>query len=206
MEKLLKVQSELKAPKSLFNKFGGYKYRSAETILEAVKPLLAKYKLVLMVADDIVNLEGRYYVKATATVWDAESESVPMACTGWAREAETKKGMDESQITGAASSYARKYALNGLFAIDDGVDADSTNTHGKEDKPKAKVAAKPAAGKKDLTVDQYNAVVKALDGVSLPALTDIERRMDTYDPNGANLKKVMKMIDNKFKAFEKNSK
>lgn len=126
MKELITIQSELKAPKSQFNKFGGYKYRKAEDILEAVKPLLAKQKCTLTITDDVVLIGNRFYVKATATIKNEKSECE--TTTGWAREEETKKGMDGSQITGASSSYARKYALNGLFAIDDNADYDTTNT------------------------------------------------------------------------------
>lgn len=126
MKELITIQSELKAPKSQFNKFGGYKYRKAEDILEAVKPLLAKQKCTLIISDDIVMIGNRIYVKATATIKNEKGECE--TTTGWAREEENKKGMDGSQITGASSSYARKYALNGLFAIDDNADSDTTNT------------------------------------------------------------------------------
>lgn len=122
MNKLISIQSELKAPKGQYNSFGKYKYRSAEDILEAVKPLLKKYECCLLLSDEVVVKEGRHYVKATATLC-ADDTSVKV--TAYAREPETKKGMDESQITGTASSYARKYALNGLFAIDDTKDADT---------------------------------------------------------------------------------
>ena len=125
MKELISIQSELKAPKSQFNKFGGYKYRKAEDILEAVKPLLAKQKCTLIITDDVVLIGNRIYVKATATIKNEKGEYE--TTTGWAREEETKKGMDGSQITGASSSYARKYALNGLFAIDDNADSDTTN-------------------------------------------------------------------------------
>ena len=125
MKELIAIQSELKAPKSQFNKFGGYKYRKAEDILEAVKPLLAKQKCTLTITDDIVMVGNRIYVKSTATIKNEKGECE--TTTGWAREEETKKGMDGSQITGASSSYARKYALNGLFAIDDNADSDTTN-------------------------------------------------------------------------------
>ena len=125
MKELIAIQSELKAPKSQFNKFGGYKYRKAEDILEAVKPLLNKQKCTLTITDDIVMVGNRIYVKATATIKHEKGECE--TTTGWAREEETKKGMDGSQITGASSSYARKYALNGLFAIDDNADSDTTN-------------------------------------------------------------------------------
>lgn len=125
MKELIAIQSELKAPKSQFNKFGGYKYRKAEDILEAVKPLLAKQKCTLIITDDVVLIGNRIYVKATATIKNEKGECE--TTNGWAREEETKKGMDGSQITGASSSYARKYALNGLFAIDDNADSDATN-------------------------------------------------------------------------------
>lgn len=125
MKELIAIQSELKAPKSQFNKFGGYKYRKAEDILEAVKPLLAKQKCTLIITDDVILIGNRIYVKATATIKNEKGECE--TTTGWAREEETKKGMDGSQITGASSSYARKYALNGLFAIDDNADSDITN-------------------------------------------------------------------------------
>lgn len=125
MKELITIQSELKAPKSQFNKFGGYKYRKAEDILEAVKPLLNKQKCTLTITDDIVMVGNRIYVKATATIKNEKGEFE--TTNGWAREEEAKKGMDGSQITGASSSYARKYALNGLFAIDDNADSDTTN-------------------------------------------------------------------------------
>lgn len=121
-EKLVAIQSDLKAPKGQTNSFGGYKYRSCEDILEAVKPHLARHGLVLNISDDIVEVTGRVYVKATAIITDGTtSQSV----TAYAREADSKKGMDPSQVTGASSSYARKYALNGLFCIDDTKDADT---------------------------------------------------------------------------------
>lgn len=125
-EKLTAIQSELKAPKNQFNKFGGYKYRSCEDILEAVKPLLTKYGCVLTISDDMITVgcekDYRFYVKATAQITDGTESAYT---TAYAREPIAKKGMDESQITGTASSYARKYALNGLFCIDDTKDADT---------------------------------------------------------------------------------
>lgn len=126
MEKLAKIQKELNAPKNQRNNFGGYNYRSAEDILEAVKPLLDG--AILTLQDDVLMIGDRYYIKATATFTDG---TFTQTTTAFAREPETKKGMDESQITGTASSYARKYALNGLFCIDDNKDAD-TNEHKKE--------------------------------------------------------------------------
>jgi len=123
-KKLVEIQSKLKAPKSQYNSFGKYNYRSCEDILEGVKPLLTLTLCTLTLADDVVQVGDRIYIKATVILTDCESgESV--SSTALAREAETKKGMDESQITGTASSYARKYALNGLFCIDDTKDADT---------------------------------------------------------------------------------
>ena len=131
-DKLLKVQQELKAPKSQRNNFGGYNYRSCEDIFEAVKPILEKEKLTLRVTDELVLIGDRYYIKATAILSDGKDTIENVA---YAREEETKKGMDGSQITGASSSYARKYALNGLFLIDDTLDSDATNDG--SEKPKA---------------------------------------------------------------------
>lgn len=121
-ERVIAVQSQLKAPKNQRNNFGGYNYRNCEDILEAVKPLLKAEGLYLTITDDIVVLGDRFYVKATATLTDGERS---LSNQAFAREEATKKGMDGSQVTGAASSYARKYALNGLLAIDDTKDADS---------------------------------------------------------------------------------
>ena len=130
-QKLQGIQSSLKAPKGQTNKFGGYRYRSAEDILEALKPLLGEWGCSLVIQDEMVEVGGRVYVKALANLIDNDTESV-LSTSAFAREAETKKGMDDAQITGSASSYARKYALNGLFAIDDTKDPDATNTHGKD--------------------------------------------------------------------------
>ena len=138
MSKLAEIQQALKAPKGQRNSFGNYNYRSCEDILEAVKPLLGDE--VLTISDEIVEVGGRVYVKATA-------RCCGLSVTGYAREAESKKGMDEAQITGAASSYARKYALNGLFCIDDTKDADATNTHGRA--PAKKAAPKEEPGLKE---------------------------------------------------------
>lgn len=123
-EKLIKVQSELKAPKNQRNSFGGYNYRSCEDILEAVKPLLKENKLTLIIKDHVGNVGDRYYITAEATLIDIETGE-NIITEAQARESETKKGMDDSQITGTASSYARKYCLNGLFLIDDTKDADT---------------------------------------------------------------------------------
>lgn len=139
MKELIKIQSELKAPKNQFNNFGKYKYRSAEDILEAVKPLLAKNNCIMTMSDSIQEVAGRFYVQATATITNEKGDTVKVQA--YAREADSKSGMDASQITGACSSYARKYALNGLFLIDDTRDAD-TDEHQKQTTAKPKKASK----------------------------------------------------------------
>ena len=143
-EKLLAVQNELKAPKDKRNNFGGYNYRSCEGILEAVKPLLQAQGLMLTIKDEVVNIGDRYYVRATVLLDDISSNG-EIAITALAREEEAKKGMDASQITGTASSYARKYALNGLFLIDDTKDADTNEFHRttQENGQKTNVATQP---------------------------------------------------------------
>lgn len=128
MRKLMMIQTEMKAPKNLFNKYGGYAYRNAEGILEALKPFEKEYGVVVVLFDDIVEISGRFYVKATATMTDCDSGK-QIGSTAYAREDEIKKGMDGSQITGASSSYARKYALNALLCLDDSKDADSEEYH-----------------------------------------------------------------------------
>ena len=130
-EALIAIQKKLKAPKDLYNKFGNYKYRSAESILEAVKPLLAENGVLLTITDELVMIGTRYYVKSTAT---AQKGGETMCGIGYAREDDSKKGMDGSQVTGASSSYARKYALNGLFLIDDTKDADTDEYRNQQEK------------------------------------------------------------------------
>lgn len=122
-KKVQEIQTHLKVPKDLYNKFGKYNYRNAEGICEAVKPLLAEHGLILTLSDELVAVGERYYVKATATICSNAEEK--LSVSAFARESFDKKGMDDSQITGAASSYARKYALNGLFLLDDTKDADT---------------------------------------------------------------------------------
>ena len=139
-ESLVEIQKKLKAPKDLYNKFGNYKYRSAESILEAVKPLLAENGVLMTITDEIVLIGNRYYVKSTAT---AQKGSETMCGIGYAREDDAKKGMDGSQVTGASSSYARKYALNGLFLIDDTKDAD-TDEYRKQQESAPKQQPKPS--------------------------------------------------------------
>ncbi len=185
IEKLLKIQQELKVPKNKPNTFGNYNYRSCEDIVEAAKPLCHREGLVLTLSDEVVGVGDRVYVKATATLafqpeaifTDTEgelridgpirlnqnSEQTYISCFGWAREAETKKGMDEAQITGSASSYARKYALNGLFAIDDTKDADATNDHGKTGMSTEEACAKLAqAGTLEELKKAFTALPKTL--------------------------------------------
>lgn len=145
VSKLNKIQVELKAPKNQRNNFGGYNYRSCEDIMLAIKPLLVETGLVLTVCDDVVLVGDRFYIKATATITDGANS---ISNTAFAREPESKKGMDEAQITGATSSYARKYALNGLLCIDDIKDPDATNTHGKDEKTPAQKASETKAENK----------------------------------------------------------
>lgn len=167
-QKLLKIQSELKAPKGQYNSFGHYNYRNCEDILEALKPLLKETKTVLILQDEVVDIGNRFYVKAEALLLDAEEKidveevGSSFKATAFAREEESKKGMDGCQITGAASSYARKYALNGLFAIDDSKDADGDKTGQPPVKPSS---VNPALGPFDdmqsSTPIQAQAPVKA---------------------------------------------
>jgi len=134
-EKLTVVQNLLKVPKDRHNKFGNYNYRNCEDILEAAKPLLANNGLALTISDELVNVSNRFYIKAIATLYDCESDQ-SLSISALAREDEVKKGMDGSQITGSSSSYARKYALGGLFALNDTKDADEWNGQGKEESQK----------------------------------------------------------------------
>lgn len=145
MKELLEIQTELKAPKNQFNSFGKYKYRSCEDILEALKPLLKAHGVVMVISDTMVNLGDRYYIQATVTL-SKDGESIQS--TALARESMSKKGMDESQITGTASSYARKYALNGLFLIDDTKDADTMDNSQLNQ-------VKPMSDKQRLSLEAY---------------------------------------------------
>lgn len=160
MDALKSIQSELHAPKNQYNSYGGFKYRSCEDILEALKPLLAKYNATVTISDDITMVADRIYVKATVTLKSGdESESV----TAFAREPADKKGMDASQITGTASSYARKYALNGMFLIDDAKDPDS-DEYQKEQNARSQKAEKKAPAKKSrITEQQISEIYELLD-------------------------------------------
>lgn len=177
-DKILAIQSELKAPKNQKNSFGGYKYRSCEDILESVKPLLDKHGLRQTISDEIVNIGDRYYIKATVTV--KEDGEVIETAEGYAREAENKKGMDESQITGAASSYARKYALNGLWLIDDTKDAD-TNEHRRQ-----KEKAKPKNPTLKPDTERWNKAVHHLAGGKV----DIDYVKNNYDITDKHLEQL----------------
>lgn len=154
IEKVSEIQATLKAPKNQRNNFGGYNYRNQEDILEAVKPLLKDAGLVLTISDQLESTLSRVYIKSTATITDGTNS---ISNTALAREAEVQKGMSDSQISGSASSYARKYALNGLFLIDDTRDDDATNTHGKDAPAKApqKQTAAP-------TVEKLSAAAQSL--------------------------------------------
>ena len=208
-EKLLKAQVELKAPKGQYNSFGKYKYRSCEDILEALKPVLDKLKLALFISDEIVEVGGSYkvskkdetkdeiveskgrkYVKATITLVNIEKTDEIIKTSALAREEETKKGMDGSQITGASSSYARKYALNGMFMIDDTKDSDSTNTHGKEEKTEdeRKKNAIEEITKLANTEDLYNEVLEVASKFGKNSLLDCSLE---------ELKKIYKELKNK---------
>lgn len=167
-QSLIEVQSELRAPKNQRNDYAGYRYRSCEDILEAVKPLLVSRGLLLSLQDEIVQVGSRYYVRATASVTDGEKT---VSASAYAREAEVKKGNDEAQITGAASSYARKYALNGLFCIDDVKDPDATNK-GDASPRKAQAPSAPPTPPADL--DQ--AIDAALQAADIASLTEIWKK------------------------------
>ena len=187
MSVLTKIQTELKAPKNRTNKFGGYKYRSCEDILEAVKPLLAKHDATLAITDEITEVGGRVYVKATVALRSGEEE---YRVSAFAREAESKKGMDDSQVTGTASSYARKYALNGLFLIDDTKDADTDEYKAQMDSAATITAEKAKTletllSMKQVTVDtiyqQYR--VSKLTELSEDQYTNIVRRLEKSGGN-----------------------
>ena len=172
-EKLMRIQTQIKAPKNLYNSFGKYKYRNAEGICEAVKPFLEKENVSLILLDDVMAVGNRFYVKAIARLTDNENGD-SVEATAFARESETKKGMDDSQITGTASSYARKYALNGLFLLDDTKDADTMdNTEKPKAAPKAK--AKTEQGNKDMLIHSIATMAKEL-GANSEDLKEVMRR------------------------------
>ena len=162
--KLSEIQRKMKAPKSRYNSFGKYSYRSAEDILEAFKPYEEEYKVSLVIRDDIVAVGDRVYVKATAQLLDCESEQEASAWA-YAREADTKKGMDESQITGTASSYARKYAMNGLFLLDDTKDADTDEYAAQSGKKKQESAQDEPPLSQDGDKPASQAMIKTIESI-----------------------------------------
>ena len=168
LKKLINIQQKLKAPKGQYNNFGKYAYRSCEDILEAVKPILAEEQCALILQDDVVFIGERYYIRSKAVLYDENGEIIAEN-NAYAREEAEKKGMDGSQITGASSSYARKYALNGLFGIDDNKDSDTTNTgednaktYKKDNKQQNKAQDKQSASARKVVFDQIRAeIIKA---------------------------------------------
>ena len=169
-EKLMNIQKELKAPKGQYNSFGKYKYRSCEDILESVKPLLEKYKVTIILTDKLEQIGERYYIRAMAILFDTESDN-SIENTAYAREEETKKGMDGSQITGTSSSYARKYALNGLLLIDDTKDADTDEFTKENNKGKTKEEPK----EKKITEGQLKVLSKLYTGDNLVKLLELNK-------------------------------
>lgn len=163
MDCLRSIQCELKAPKGQYNSFGKYSYRSCEDILEAVKPLLDKYKATVYITDEVVSVGDRIYVKATATFVDKDGKEVSVSA--FAREPVARKGMDEAQVTGATSSYARKYALNGLFLIDDTKDADTDESRNEsEARSKASGSDTPKVSRPNYSDEQIAKMKKWTDG------------------------------------------
>lgn len=198
MESLIKIQSELVAPKDLYNKFGNYNYRSAESILEAVKPLLSKYGAELTISDDVVLVGDRVYVKATVSITDGkETKTV----TAFAREPSEKKGMDSSQITGATSSYARKYALNGLFLIDDNKDADTeenkneSDNRDKQENGSGSNTDKPKVQRPNYSVEQLEIMKSWTDGV----FTSDELAQFRVECSGVDYAKAIERIEEEHK-------
>ena len=174
-EKLSAIQNELKTPKNQYNSFGKYNYRSCEDILEGVKPLCRKYRTTLVIGDTLELIGDRYYIKATATLYDLDSEK-SISNTAYARESENKTGMDVSQITGATSSYARKYALNGLFNIDDTKDADTDEYQNQtKEQPKKQSVSKATEKQIELLKKLYSEeeLNKALDIVKKENIEDL---------------------------------
>lgn len=198
-EKLLNIQTELKAPKNQFNKFGGFKYRSCEDILEALKPVLSKYKLAMIITDDIITVNNRNYVKATVKLFNTEKEEF-IENSAIAREEESKKGMDGSQITGASSSYARKYALNGLFAIDDTKDSDSTNTYdGVEKKTQTKKVVDSETDKRNKAIEMIMKNTTEEEGNYIDDLVFKYNKKSLNECTDSELKEIYKNLENKRK-------
>lgn len=197
--KLMMIQSELKAPKGQYNAFGKYNYRNCEDILNALKPHLMKYKCVVLLTDELAIIGSRFYVRATAQLVDTESNNT-ISVNAYAREEETKKGMDGSQITGSASSYARKYALNGLFAIDDTKDSDYTNQFGKEPQPpQPQYQAPPKQEPPQLPIQQVkfeiNQVAKKKGVKSSSVLNEVQQKVKYKINEGINLQQAEEVIN-----------
>lgn len=196
--KLMMIQSELKAPKNQRNNFGKYNYRNCEDILNALKPHLMKYKCVVLLTDDLVLIGDRFYIKATAKLVDAESDNT-ISVNAYAREEETKKGMDSSQITGSASSYARKYALNGLFAIDDTKDSDYTNQFGKEPQPEYQAPKQEPPQPPQLPIQQVkfeiNQVARKKGVKSSEILSEVQQKVKYQINEAVNLQQAEEVIN-----------
>lgn len=207
MNTLAKIQQAVKAPKGQFNAFGKYKYRSCEDIVEAVKPVINPLGFYLTITDEILLVGTRFYVRATATL---SNGTEIFSASAFAREEETIKGMSSSQITGAASSYARKYALNGLFAIDDTKDADSTNDHsnGQDDKEQGpdegeKALLRNLVHSSDLNEDEKTAAFDRIEQCNNYTeyqkiehrLQDRQQPFDTIpNPSASDAKKIVRKI------------
>lgn len=193
--KLMMIQSELKAPKNQRNNFGKYNYRNCEDILNALKPHLMKYKCVVLLTDELAVIGSRFYVRTTAQLVDAESDNT-ISVNAYAREEKVKKGMDSSQITGSASSYARKYALNGLFAIDDTKDSDFTN-NGKEP-PQPQYQA-PKQEPPQLPIQQVkfeiNQVARKKGVKSSEILSEVQQKVKYQINKAVNLQQAEEVIN-----------
>lgn len=196
-EKLMNIQKELKAPKGQYNSFGKYKYRSCEDILESVKPLLEKYKVTIILTDKLEQIGERYYIRAKAILIDTETNN-SIENTAYAREEETKKGMDGSQITGTSSSYARKYALNGLLLIDDTKDADTDEFAKENNKGKTKEEPK----EKKITPGQLKVLSKLYTGDNLVKLLELNNLKKLEDMSMEKANEIILKL--KKKGEEKN--
>lgn len=189
---LTQIQVELKAPKNMYNKFGKYRYRNQEGILEAAKPLLKKYHARLYITDEPPVVEGdRVYIRAACHYQDADGELV---VHGQAREAEAKKGMDDSQITGTASSYARKYALNGLFLIDDTKDADSEAYYKQTHQAAKQTIRKPAPAKKATKTDYDKAALEATTTVNGQPVLIVQLVAEAFNAGNEASKKALESL------------
>lgn len=200
MERVSMIQNEMNVPKNLYNKFGNYYYRNAETILEKSKPVCKKYRTTLTVHDEITVIEGRFYVVAVATLRDWDSEQI-LSVKASAREPDKKKGMDESQITGACSSYARKYALNGLFNLDDNKDPDS-DEYTEESKAKADNQSNKKTDERATLLNQYARGYKALTSKGMDLHDEFfvqsclnETKLPTMDINKLDDQQLKTLID-----------